>query len=39
MKEANTGKGIKMPGSKAVKIYLGVVLPILVFTVMILGLL
>lgn len=39
LKEANTGKGIKMPGSKAVKIYLGVVLPILVFTVMILGLL
>ena len=38
LKEANTGKGIKMPGSKAVKIYLGVVLPILVFTVMILGL-
>mgnify|MGYP003558669150 FL=1 len=37
LKEANTGKGIKMPGSKAVKIYLGVVLPILVFTVMILG--
>ena len=39
LKEANTGKGIKMPESKAVKIYLGVVLPILVFTVMILGLL
>lgn len=39
LKEANTGKGIKMPGSKAVKMYLGVVLPILVFTVMILGLL
>ena len=39
LKEANTGKGIKMPGSKAVKIYLGVVLPVLVFTVMILGLL
>ena len=39
LKEANTGKGITMPGSKAVKIYLGVVLPILVFTVMILGLL
>lgn len=39
LKEANTGKGIKMPGSKAVKIYLGIVLPILVFTVMILGLL
>ena len=39
LKEANTGKGIKMPGSKAVKIYLGVVLPILVLTVMILGLL
>ena len=39
LEEANTGKGIKMPGSKAVKIYLGVVLPILVFTVMILGLL
>lgn len=39
LKEANTGKGIKMPGSKAVKISLGVVLPILVFTVMILGLL
>lgn len=39
LKEANTGKGIKMPGSKAVKIYLGVVLPILIFTVMILGLL
>ena len=39
LKEANTGKGIKMPGSKAVKIYLGVVLLILVFTVMILGLL
>ena len=39
LKEANTGKGIKMPGSKAVKIYLGVALPILVFTVMILGLL
>ena len=39
LKEANTGKGIKMPGSKAAKIYLGVVLPILVFTVMILGLL
>lgn len=39
LKEANTGKGIKTPGSKAVKIYLGVVLPILVFTVMILGLL
>ena len=39
LKEANTGKGIKMPGSKAVKIYLGVVLPILVFAVMILGLL
>ena len=39
LKEVNTGKGIKMPGSKAVKIYLGVVLPILVFTVMILGLL
>ena len=39
LKEANTGKGIKMSGSKAVKIYLGVVLPILVFTVMILGLL
>ena len=39
LKEANTGKGIKMPGSKAVKIYLGVVLPILVFTVMIIGLL
>ena len=39
LKEANTGKGIKMPGSKAVKIYLGAVLPILVFTVMILGLL
>lgn len=38
LKEANTGKGIKMPGSKTVKIYLGVVLPILVFTVMILGL-
>lgn len=39
LKEANTGKGIKMPGSKALKMYLGVVLPILVFTVMILGLL
>lgn len=39
LKEANTGKGIKISGSKAVKIYLGVVLPILVFTVMILGLL
>ena len=39
LKEVNTGKSIKMPGSKAVKIYLGVVLPILVFTVMILGLL
>ena len=39
LKEANTGKGIKMPGSKAVKMYLGIVLPILVFTVMILGLL
>ena len=39
LKEANTGKRIKLPGSKAVKIYLGIVLPILVFTVMILGLL
>ena len=38
LEEANTGKGIRMPKNKGMKIYLGIVLPVLVLIVMILGL-
>ena len=38
LEEANTGKGIRMPRNKGMKIYLGIVLPVLVLIVMILGL-
>lgn len=36
--EANEGKGIRMGGGKALKIYLGIILPLLVLAVMIIGL-
>ena len=38
LEEANTGKGIRMPRNKGMKIYLGIVLPVLVLIVMVLGL-
>ena len=39
MEEINTGRGIKIKNTKALKIYLGVVLPLLILTVGILALL
>ena len=38
LEETNTGKGIMMKRNKGIKIYLGVILPLLVLIVMILGL-
>ena len=38
LEEANTGKGMKMRNNKGMKVYLGIVLPVLVLIVMILGL-
>ena len=38
LEETNTGKGIMMKRNKVIKIYLGVILPLLVLIVMILGL-
>lgn len=38
LEEANTGKGIMMPRNKWMKLYLGIILPLLVLVVMILGL-
>lgn len=38
LEEANAGNGMKVPKGKAMKIYLGIILPLLVLLVMIMGL-